>query len=243
MSKVYATMTTIEPRFPNLPKNVGELSKNCDKVFVKVCGTLDYPEILDELSNVEVEATEDMLGSEQKFHGFEKVDEEGYMFVCDDDIFYSSEYCQLMKETIDKYDKECGVSLHNARIDYKNIDSNFYQNRDLVTMYQDLEEEFHGNAIFNNSAAYHTSTFHISPDDCPVSQMDDAYATIELVKRDLEIISPARDKSMIDQLGSGGYAIHCAKGDAEGHPHGEIDNLFNKHKDMLVSYSEERGLI
>jgi hypothetical protein len=143
-----------------------------------------------------------------------------------------------MKQAIDRYDKQCGVSLHAGFIDFKVIQANYYKHRRMFSMYHPLDKDVQVNAIFSVTAAYHTSTFKITPEDCPIHQMDDAYATVELSKRDLKIISPARPEGMIKQLQVGGYAIHANKGGSGGHPVESIDKLFNDNKEMLIAYQE-----
>lgn len=242
MSKTYVTMTTIQNRFPNFEQSIPVLADNADKVFIKVCGTLDYPKILDSYSNIEVEVSEDRLGSEEKFHGFNKIVDDGYVFTCDDDIYYGPEYFSTMRETIDRYDKKCGVSLHAGYINFERANELYYKRRMMFSMYHPLAEDTQVNAIFSVTACYHSSTFRITPQDCPVHQMDDAYATVELSKRDLKIITPKREAGLIKQLSSGGYAIHSGAGDSGGHPIDKIDELFNNNKQMLIDYQNRHNI-
>ena len=242
MNKTYITMTSIQNRFSNFEKTIPVLVDNADKVFIKICGTLEYPKILDSYSNIEIEVSEDKLGSEQKFHGFRKIQEDGYIFTCDDDIYYSPEYFALMKNTIDQYDKKCGVSLHAGCIDFDTLIKNYWKYRRMYSMYHPLGMDIFCNIICSVTAGYHTSTFKIYPEDCLNSQMDDVYATIELCKRDLAIVTPQRPEGTIKQLSSGGYAIHSGKGGSGGHPYEKIDELINVNKQMLIDYQKRKNI-
>lgn len=242
MSKTYITMTTIKNRFPNLEHIVPVLCSNADTVFIKVCGTIEYPDILNKYPNIDLEVTEDRLGSEQKFHGFKKIEEDGYMFTCDDDILYTDKYFKTMKNTIDKYDKQCGASLHAGRIDFTKRTSGYWKHRGMFSMYRPLETDQICNIICSVTAGYHTSTFKIFPEDCNHSQMDDVFATVELTIRDLKMISPARVEGLIKQLPSGGYAIHANKGGSGGHQYEAIDKLINAHRDIMIDYQKRHKI-
>ncbi len=242
MNKTYITMTTIKNRFHNLEHIVPVMCDNADKVFIKVCGTTEYPDVLDKYSNIVLEVTEDRLGSEQKFHGFKKIEEDGYMFTCDDDILYTPEYFKTMKDTIDRYDKKCGVSLHAGRINFERLEKNYWKHRGMFSMYHPLAKDQMCNIICSVTASYHTSTFKIFPEQCNHSQMDDVFATVELARRDLKIISPAREKGLIKQLSIGNYSIHANKGGSGGHQYQAIDNLINANRELMIDYQKRHNI-
>jgi hypothetical protein len=194
---ITAKIATIPSRSTLIIQTVYSLIKQVDKVKVMLnC----YDEIPEELKHPKVEAIlrKNQKGDAEKFLG----DEKGYIFHCDDDLYYPDTYVQDMIEGIKKY--KCIVTLHGKIFENKPVRSYYkdysYSYRCLGEVGQDVFVDVPGSGVL----AYHTDFFNVDYERIDKSNMGDIWVAKFAKEQGVKMVV-LKHKGMIEGRNKNGY--------------------------------------
>jgi len=109
-----ACIPTMPSRMNIVERSAMSIARQVDVLFIYCNNGAKLPESLRSIKNVVPVENEPDRGSAGRFMicGMR-----GYLFFCDDDLVYPEHYCDIMIETIEKYDRRAVVSMHGRNID------------------------------------------------------------------------------------------------------------------------------
>lgn len=162
----------------------------CQTLFLQVDDLFRYP-------------GDNELGDANKFKGV--VDKEGYLFTCDDDIKYPSNYVAFMIEKIEQYNRKAVITLHGKIIREQPITSfyasnAFYRHRCMDAVKKDTPVHIPGTGVM----AWHSDTISFSMDDFKAPNMADIWAGIKCEQENVPRICVAHPKDFLGNLDGDG---------------------------------------
>jgi len=157
--RVYACIATIPRRIYSLEKTIESLIDQVDFIKIYLNNFCHVPDFLKN-NKIEIIFGNNELKGSTKFYWADKVD--GYLFTCDDDLIYPSNYVEEGKKAIDKYNCICGS--HGAKINDGKI-FNYYRDRKVYNAKREVKEDVFVDIIGTGTICFHTRDIKIFMED------------------------------------------------------------------------------
>lgn len=109
MTQTLVAVATTPERVALLPRSLGSLRPQCDRLHVFLNGHAEVPEVVRELADVHVHARENE-GADRKFHWAHA--HAGIYLSCDDDFVYPPDYVARMAGAVRRFGGRALVTAH-----------------------------------------------------------------------------------------------------------------------------------
>ena len=134
--------------------------------------------------------------------------EDGYVFVCDDDLLYSTEYFYKLIEALCRHEHKVVCTAHGSNLI---LPAGDYMDARRTYGFSDRQDR----DIFNDlcgvgCCAFHTSTLRPSLQDFPVPFCRDLYLSILCAKNNVPIVNVQRPSQWVLPLATGGETVYEA---------------------------------
>ena len=230
-------MAAIPQRFRNFDETIPILADQCDKLYIHISGTDNYPKILDNYSNIEYTINTELMGSQYKYKMSTKYSN-SYFLTCDDDLLYPEDYVSTMIESLKQHENKAIVCVYANKWNPHNTNK--------PTIHQ-IYGAYHLNQSIGidtrilwpgmGTGIHHTSSFSFSPEECRHSGMADIYVMVKAAKLGIPIYTIKRKHNWIKQLDEGGFATWANQ------PHKKIDEYVDENRLYLKKTFNEILLI
>jgi hypothetical protein len=190
-------LASIPERFSNLKCSVPVLTKQCDELHIVVNKSLEYPDFLNEIDNVQVHPSLENRGSASRFFMTDKFD--GYYLAVDDDIIYPEDYVSKMIAELQKHDDKalicvCGGTFNPyAKVPIWSTHRHRMFSRKLKPSRRVLLPGM-------GTCCFLTSYFKMLPKDFFGVNLSDISATVKAAKESVPIYSIERKDHWLRQL-------------------------------------------
>lgn len=129
--------------------------------------------LLPQVDGVHVRIGTDSMGDANKFYYADSFD--GYVFICDDDLYYPPDYVEYMISKIEQYNRKYVISLHGRTFLKDKIESYYTgkQNRVFCLLQNDKDRlmQICGTGV----TAFHSDTVSLSMNDFKSRNMADVW--------------------------------------------------------------------
>lgn len=158
---VTASLATLPERVASLKLAIKSILDWADQINVFVNGT--YSNVPDFLvhDRILVHVNGQNIGDQAKFFRAETL-QQGYHFVCDDDVEYSSRYAEIMIERVEYYQRSAVVGVHGSTLPPQFTD--YYADRRIYSMRHEKTRDRHVHFLGTGAIAYHTESIQLRYD-------------------------------------------------------------------------------
>ena len=188
---IIASLCTIPSRKNNLKKTIESILPNVDKLNVFLNGYQQTPDFLLNNDKITVENSNKWgdKGDANKFFWSDKIDNNSYHFVCDDDIIYKKAYFDHMINKLKVYNHKVIVSLCGSRIlKSQSQFSSYYRSRHPIHIRRNIDRDLLLNIIGTGAMCYHTKYIKLIPDIFKQRNMADIWLGIHAKKNRIPLI-------------------------------------------------------
>lgn len=163
-------MATIPSRLQSLQESLSSLYYYVDEIYVMLNGYESIPQFVDPKEKIRPILLDNSLGDAAKCHDLDKRD--GFVFFCDDDLVYPSNYVSYMLAKYEQY--KCIITLHGKVFQrpVRRAHGGFRENYHcLHTVIGDHIVDTGGTGVM----LINTNDFRITPSDCSHKNMFDIW--------------------------------------------------------------------
>jgi hypothetical protein len=203
--QVHIGMAAQPQRFNNLPTSVPILLDQCDRMFVHINGSTEYPDCLDH-PKITVTTSEENLGAAQKFCGVPETD--GYYVSVDDDILYPKDYVDRLLEAMERHDNKIIACVHASTYYPHQPVWKRYERRKSYCYYKTLRRETRVLQPGTGTVCTYVPHFAMRPEDFENPNMTDVYMMIALAKRGIKAYAIHRRHHWMNRMDEHGVALH-----------------------------------
>lgn len=168
-----AQVATLPEREEMLKTMIGSIYDQVDRIVVALNGYRSIPDWMYGIAKIKPVVLDNSKGDAAKFYSIEY--RRGYIFTCDDDIWYSPDYTEKMISDVERYQRKAIISLHGRTMLPKPIRSYY---RDRVEAYRctfDVDKDYRVNSAGTGVMAWHSSTIHLKYSDFQSANMADIW--------------------------------------------------------------------
>lgn len=161
-------MSSIPSRVEALQKTISSLINQVDRINVALNGYLSVPDFLNH-SKITTVSLDNSRGPNAKFYWVDNIT--GYVFICDDDIFYPSNYIERTVSYIDKYRcliSHCGIKFNDNFESYLK-DSKIYSPQRQIDY-----DVFNPDNVGTGVLGYHAEDVSLKYNDFCYTNMSDS---------------------------------------------------------------------
>jgi hypothetical protein len=175
---ITASLASVPSRRKTLKQVTDSLLPYIDNLNVYLNNYPDIPEFLkhEKITVFTSQKTGKDLGDVGKFYQCETV--QGYHFTCDDDIIYPPDYVPTMIAAIEKYERQCVVSLHGRIYNHFPVESYYRGHRHFFHCMKKVDADVRAHVVGTGVMAYHTDTLKINLEDFREINMSDVWMTV-----------------------------------------------------------------
>jgi hypothetical protein len=199
-SLVIAQLCSIPDRLTLLPKVIKSLLPQIDQLYIVLNGFEEIPDILNQFNNkkVFIRCSDNSMTDAEKFHNIEF--RQGYLFTCDDDLEYPSNYVNYMISKIEEYKRKAIITLHGRTLMPRPITSFYNDKIEYYHFMQNVTEDHQVDIGGTGVTAWHSNTIKLSFDDFKTPSMADIWMAIQARKQDVKIIVAKHKKGFLKYL-------------------------------------------
>lgn len=137
------------------------------------------------------------LGCTGRFH-FSEEQEDGYIFLVDDDIIYAHEYVSEMISGIERFDRRAVLSCHGGILPTQVTD--FTSQRQLYDFEETIPTDRIVNIVGLGVCGFHSTTLSISAADFPSINRDDLWFAAKCQKEKIPLVVMGRGTKLCSGL-------------------------------------------
>ena len=169
---VTAQIATIPDRENLLRKTVNSLLPQVDKLNIMLN---NYPFTPHFCHNPKIEVChlDNSKGDGAKFHGLRTV--KGYIFTCDDDLIYPTDYVETMVNVLKSLDNSVILTNHGRLMHEKPVTSSYSDRKEAFHWRNEQKESVRLDIGGTGVMAWHSSAFFPNIDDITIKNMADIW--------------------------------------------------------------------
>jgi hypothetical protein len=210
---ITAQLTTIPSRFEILPvvlkcllPQVTRLNVMINEHTIQQRVELSRMFMMEQINGrLFFEETDNHLTDSDKYYNIEEA-EAGYIFTCDDDIFYPPDYVQKSIEAIEKYGRKYVISYH-GRV-WNHPCKNYYTDRwhkglpdeGMFRCIEGFEGDHFVECAGDGVAAWHTDTFKMRYDYCEHPNMSQLWLALKCNEDNVKQIAIGHPEGWLKDL-------------------------------------------
>ena len=131
---------------------------------------------------------------------------DGYVFVCDDDLLYPSNFFYKLIEAIERHRRRWVCTAHGSNITLPAAD--YMDARHTYGFSDRLERDIFNDVAGVGCCAFHVSTLQPTLQDFPIPFMRDLYFSLLCKKNDVKIVNVQRPSQWILPLATSGSTVY-----------------------------------
>lgn len=183
--KIIAQIASLPARVVTLEKTVASLLPQVDFLFVALNGYEEVPAFLKTDKKIVHALMDNTLGDAAKFYDIEE--RNGYVFTCDDDLVYPSDYVGYMKSKVDEH--QCVVSLLGKRYRNRPITSARGGYTALYRCLTAVNGDHEVDTAGTGAMAFHTDHIKVKIDGFERANMADIWMAKQAHEQGVKIIA------------------------------------------------------
>jgi hypothetical protein len=205
-------IATIPQREAALREVVDSLATQCGQIRVYLNGHEHVPKFLSG-SRFMVARSQD-FGDRGDAGKFFWNDLNGFVFTCDDDIRYPSDYVASMTDAVERYRRSSIMGVHAAT--FVNPISSYYRCRKVLHFQSLLDKDTRVHVVGTGTACFHSSCIQVRHSDFKAKNMADVWLAILAKQQGVPMFAVARPEKWLTEIPLQGESIYMdrAKYDA-----------------------------
>jgi hypothetical protein len=130
----------------------------------------------------------------------------GYIFICDDDLYYPDDYFEKLIDAIERHDRKCVITAHGSNIIRPVKD--YFSCRTTYGFSDWMHRDIFVDMAGVGCTAFHSSTIKPTLQDFPILYCRDLWFSILCVKKNIKIVSLQRPAEWIRALQTSGDTVY-----------------------------------
>jgi len=154
--------------------------------------------IIPQVDSLQIKRGDNDLGDANKFWRVDQM--EGYIFICDDDLLYPSDYADVMVSKVEQYNRKAVIGLHGRTFHTQPIRSYYKSPFDCIRALDRNGADQFVQIIATCALCFHSDTIEISMEDFKAANMADIWFSIACENQGIMRVAIEHEEGWIGYL-------------------------------------------